>query len=215
MDQRHRELARTGLAATQDYGFALAGGYALVMHGLVDRITEDVDLFTNHLDPDGFTHAVNAIDAAYQQAGYAVTVVRRAELYARLHVGQDDTVQIELAYDWRSQIPARFDIGPVLNRDDVVTGKILALWGRQETRDYIDVHAVLTSGKYTEAELLRLAQRADPGFDRSTFGRALLGVDRPRDTDFAIYSVGTNDITILRQRLRSWGNVLVQKTQDS
>lgn len=45
MDQRHRELARIGLTATQNYGFALAGGYALVTHGLVDRVTEDVDLF--------------------------------------------------------------------------------------------------------------------------------------------------------------------------
>ncbi|MGH4022188.1 MAG: nucleotidyl transferase AbiEii/AbiGii toxin family protein [Pseudonocardiaceae bacterium] len=34
------------MAATQDYGFALAGGYALATHGLVDRPTEDVDLFT-------------------------------------------------------------------------------------------------------------------------------------------------------------------------
>ncbi|MGH3875377.1 MAG: hypothetical protein ACRDSR_28435 [Pseudonocardiaceae bacterium] len=36
-------------------------------------------------------------------------------------------MQVELAYDWRSKNPARFDIGPVLDRDDVVTGKVLAL----------------------------------------------------------------------------------------
>lgn len=143
MDPRHRELARIGLAATQDYGFALAGGYALVTHGLVDRPTEDVDLFTNHLDPDEFARAVETISAAYEGAGQPVTVIRRAELYARLHVGQDDPVQVELAYDWRSEIPARFAIGPVLDRDDVVAGKVLALWGRQEARDYIDVHAAL------------------------------------------------------------------------
>jgi hypothetical protein len=143
MDPRHQELARVGLAATQEYGFALAGGYALATHGLVDRTTEDVDLFPNHLDPDEFTRAVEAISAAYQQADHPVTVVRRAELYARLHAGQDDPVQVELAYDWRSENPARFDIGPVLDRDDVVAGKVLALWGPQEARDYTDVHAAL------------------------------------------------------------------------
>lgn len=90
MDPRHRELARIGLAAIQEYGFALAGGYALAAHGPVDRVTEDVDLFTNHLDPDEFSHAVEAISPAYQQAGHLVTVVRRAELYARLHADQDD-----------------------------------------------------------------------------------------------------------------------------
>jgi hypothetical protein len=208
MDPRHRELARIGLAATQGYGFALAGGYALAAHDLVDRATEDVDLFTNHLDPDEFTRAVEAISVAFTQAGHPVTVVRRAELYARVHVGQDDPVQVELAYDWRSENPARFDIGPVLDRDDVVAGKVLALWERQEARDYIDVHAALASGEYTEGDLLRLAQRADAGFDQHTFGQALLGVDQTQDSDSVIYGVGVHDLVVLRNRLRSWGEVL-------
>ncbi|MGH3706974.1 MAG: nucleotidyl transferase AbiEii/AbiGii toxin family protein [Pseudonocardiaceae bacterium] len=137
-----------------------------------------------------------------------MTVVRRAELYARLHVGQGDPVQVELAYDWRSKPPARFDIGPVLDRDDVVAGKVLALWGRQETRDYIDVYVALASSEYTEAELLQLGQRADAGFDQRTFGHALLGVERVRDDDLGVYGVVSHDVTALRQRLRSWGHML-------
>ncbi|MGH3706973.1 MAG: hypothetical protein ACRDRU_27550 [Pseudonocardiaceae bacterium] len=61
MDPRHREFVRIGLGVTCDYGFALAGGYALVTHGLVDRPTEDVDLFTNRLDPVEFGRAVDVI----------------------------------------------------------------------------------------------------------------------------------------------------------
>jgi hypothetical protein len=148
-----------------------------------------------------------AISAAYQQAGHPVTVVRRAELYARLHAGQDDPVQVELAYDWGSENPARFDIGPVLDRDDVVADKVLALWGRQEARDYTDVHAALASGEYTESDLLRLAQRADTGFDQHTFGQALLGVDNTQDADFVVYGVGLHDLVVLRNRLRSCGEV--------
>jgi hypothetical protein len=151
---------------------------------------------------------VEAISVAFTQAGHPVTVVRRAELYARVHVGQDDPVQVELAYDWRSENPARFDIGPVLDRDDVVAGKVLALWERQEARDYIDVHAALASGEYTEGDLLRLAQRADAGFDQHTFGQALLGVDQTQDSDSVIYGVGVHDLVVLRNRLRSWGEVL-------
>ncbi|MGH3786677.1 MAG: nucleotidyl transferase AbiEii/AbiGii toxin family protein [Pseudonocardiaceae bacterium] len=130
MDQRHAELARIGLAAVGRYGFALAGGYALSAHGLIDRASEDVDLFTNRLEPDEFTGAVEAITEAYAQAGYAVDVVRRAELFARLLVGGDDPVRVELAYDWRGNRPALLGIGPVLDRDDAVAGKMLALWGR-------------------------------------------------------------------------------------
>jgi hypothetical protein len=46
VDPFHERLARTGLAAARQYGFALAGGYAVQAAGLLERPSEDVDLFT-------------------------------------------------------------------------------------------------------------------------------------------------------------------------
>ena len=43
MDPLHRRAMRLGLAATEKYGFALAGGYAIQAHGFLDRVSEDVD----------------------------------------------------------------------------------------------------------------------------------------------------------------------------
>lgn len=111
MDPRHSDLARIGLAAAGRYGFALAGGYALAAHGLIDRPSEDVDLFTNHLEPDEFTEALGAITEAFVHAGHPVDVVVRVGLFARLLVGGDDPVRVELAYDWRGSQPAQLDIG--------------------------------------------------------------------------------------------------------
>ena len=42
----HERLARVGLTAVSEYGFALAGGYAVQAHGLLVRPSEDIDLFT-------------------------------------------------------------------------------------------------------------------------------------------------------------------------
>ena len=42
----HRQLAAIALGAAARYGFALAGGNALIAHGVVSRFTADVDLFT-------------------------------------------------------------------------------------------------------------------------------------------------------------------------
>ena len=39
-----------GISLIALLGFALAGGYALQAHGLVQRISEDVDLFTDLWD---------------------------------------------------------------------------------------------------------------------------------------------------------------------
>jgi len=46
VDLFQAEVARVALVAAADHGFALAGGNALVAHGLVDRPTQDVDLFS-------------------------------------------------------------------------------------------------------------------------------------------------------------------------
>jgi hypothetical protein len=207
MDQRHAELARIGLAAVGRYGFALAGGYALAAHCLIDRPSEDVDLFTNHLELEEFTEAITQ---AYAQAGHAVEVVRRAELFARLLVGGDDPVRVELAYDWRGNRPALLDIGPVLARDDAVAGKMLALWGRGQTRDYIDVHAALVSGAYSETELLGLAARADDGFDSADFARMLAAVDDRPDSSFTDYGLDRAGIDALRGLLLAWSRRIAQ-----
>lgn len=43
----HRRVAAIGLRATAEHGFTLGGGNALIAHGIIDRFTEDVDLFTD------------------------------------------------------------------------------------------------------------------------------------------------------------------------
>ena len=46
-DPFQAEVARLALAVARDHGFALAGGHALIAHGLVSRPTEDIDPFTD------------------------------------------------------------------------------------------------------------------------------------------------------------------------
>lgn len=69
MDPFHERLARTGLAVAQQYGFALAGGYAVQAAGLLDRPSEDVDLFTAWDRRGEFTIAVTAVVRAYRDDG--------------------------------------------------------------------------------------------------------------------------------------------------
>ena len=47
MDDLHGQLLRTGRAEpADDFGFALAGGFAVQVHRNVQRLRDDVDLFT-------------------------------------------------------------------------------------------------------------------------------------------------------------------------
>ena len=59
MDDLQDRLVRVGLATLIEHGFALAGGYALQAHGLTDRLSEDVDRFTDRWDTAAFSRAVD------------------------------------------------------------------------------------------------------------------------------------------------------------
>jgi Nucleotidyl transferase AbiEii toxin, Type IV TA system len=130
----HRRLAEIGLRVAARYGFALAGGYAVAAHGILERPSEDVDLFTAWERRDEFATAVDAVVAGYRDGGYTVGVVQQFETFARLSVSDPTNPQqpykVELAANWRALPPVMMDIGPVLHPDDVVAGKMSALYTR-------------------------------------------------------------------------------------
>jgi hypothetical protein len=111
---------------------------------------------------------------------------------------------VELGLDWRKNEPVRLAVGPVLHADDAVANKVCALFGRAEVRDYVDVDAILTSGRYAQDELLDLAADHDPGFDKSWFAEALAAIDRLPDSLFQPYGMSPKDTAALRKRMHAW-----------
>jgi hypothetical protein len=129
-----------------------------------------VDLFTSWDRRGDFAAALDAVVDAYRADGYTVEVTQQFETFARLAVtdpgAPERPYKVELAANWRARPPVTMDIGPVLHVDDVVTGKMSALFTRAEPRDFLDIDAALTTGRYTREQLLELAEQADAGFDR-------------------------------------------------
>ena len=208
MDPLHARLARVGLAAASSYGFVLAGGYAVQAHGFLERISDDVDLFTDVTDPVAFAEAVNRVSAAYRSDGFKVDVELLGDVFARFAVIDEagHEAKVEMGCDWRSRPPAQLDIGPVLHPDDAVANKVTTLFGRAAPRDYLDVDAALASGRYTPDRLLELAEEHDGGFDRPYFALALRAVDRWPDREYAVYGVSAEQIARMRERLREWAD---------
>lgn len=210
MDLFHERLARVGLDAAHRYGFALAGGYAVQAAGLLERPSEDVDLFTAWDRREEFTAAVDAVLQAYRDDGLTVDVERQYGTFARLTVTDGGRAsKVELGVDWRANEPILMAIGPVLHPDDAVANKMSALYGRAFARDFIDIDAALQSGRYTREALLRLAQRADHGFDRRIFADALGQAALLDSDDFAQYGVTGEVLNDLRGRFAEWRRGLV------
>lgn len=127
-------------------GFALAGSGAIREHGITDRPTRDVDLFTTTATgPTAFAAAITDAEDALTRHGYRVTRTRTTPEFARIIVEaagtRDDpvadasrtpVVEVDFGIDWRNEPPTQLAIGPVIALRDAVGSKIAAVYSRGE-----------------------------------------------------------------------------------
>ena len=88
IDKLHRQVAAIALRAAARHGFALGGGNALIAHGIISRLTQDVDLFTD--DEEGVVAAADAVEAALRAAGYRVEREDKTSGLADIFPGMGD-----------------------------------------------------------------------------------------------------------------------------
>lgn len=213
VDEFHREVAAIALSAAARYGFALGGGNALIAHGIINRPTEDVDLFTDK--DDGVKAAAGAVEDALRAAGFEVqrrdTSAGLADVFDGMGDGLAEWIitgadraqmMLQMAYFDRGRRPVTMDVGPVLDLDDVVGSKVCALASRVEPRDYVDTAAALE--RYTIDQLISLARRLDPGLTGRDFVDAGRQLDRMPDGLFARYGLSPAGVAKLRERFAAW-----------
>ncbi len=201
-----RKVIRIALAGIARAGFALAGSGAIREHGVIDRPTEDVDLFTTTQDADEFARAVERVVADLRGSGYEVEEARRAAHFARLVVRTGNGVQldVDMGVDWRENDPVRLDVGPVLSVKDAVGNKVSALYSRGEPRDYLDVDAIRGWGRFTDEELLSAAAARDAGFEVTMFAQQLEAVRRVTALDVECYGVSAEQLEAVKARCMQW-----------
>ncbi|WP_363191201.1 nucleotidyl transferase AbiEii/AbiGii toxin family protein, partial [Nocardia seriolae] len=153
MDPRQHELARIALAAVGNRGFVLGGGHAVALHGMGSRPSEAVDLFSDVRGTPG--EVADDVISAFESAGLTVDVVRRTPDLVQMTVTFPDehAAKVDLGVFWRARSPVLLEVGPVLHPDDAVAGKMDALFNRWAPRDYLDIDAILVSGRYTREQL--------------------------------------------------------------
>jgi hypothetical protein len=208
VDALHRRLIRIGLAAlAEDFGYALAGGYAVQAHQFTNRISDDVDLFAPIDRATGeMTAAAARVTTAYEAAGYRVEVTQQVPTYTRLSVTDPATgshSKVELVAEFLHHPPVDSELGPVLHPDDVAAGKTGALFSRAEVRDAVDVDGLLRAG-YTREQLIELAAQNDAGFDRRMFADALARIQRYSDKQFAAYGLDPQAAAAIREQFAHW-----------
>ena len=209
----HRQLATIALGAAARYGFALAGGNALIAHGVVNRFTADVDLFTD--EEASVAAAAEAVEAALAAAGFQAE--RRdktgglADIFPDIGEGLAEWIvtaptgeqtMLQMAYFERDRRPVTMDVGPVLSLEDVLGSKVCALASRVEPRDYVDTAAALE--RYSPTQLIGFARRLDPGLTDRDFADAGRRLDELSDRRFTAFGLSPQETAGLRRRFATW-----------
>lgn len=209
----HLDVAAVALRAAGPYGFALAGGNALILHKVTDRHTQDVDLFTDEIG--GVEAAASEVEDALAGAGFVIERRDKTGGLGDIFPGMGEglaewivtapsgaQVQLQMSYFTRERRPVDSDAGPVLDLDDVAAGKACALAARAEVRDYLDVAALLEH--YTTDGLIALARRMDRGLGLRDFRDAGRRLDGTPDPAFTRYGLTPEQVTWVREQFADW-----------
>lgn len=147
-------------------GFYLTGGTALARFYLFHRESIDLDLFTHNQKLD-FTLLNRVVLALAKKLGLKVSNQVLAETF--LQYIFTDKKGTPLKVDFVKDVSVRF--GKVVNRkgvkldslENIAVNKILAVFGRTEAKDFIDLHFLLEGEKFVLEELIAKAKKKDLG----------------------------------------------------
>lgn len=180
-------------------GFALAGGGAIITRGIVDRTTNDLDLFG--AAPPDVQRLAFALSAALRSEGMVVTPIIEQPAFVRLAVERGtDSTTIDLGTDARVHPAEETDRGQVLSLEELAADKLLAVFGRAQARDFIDAMALAGEVGGLD-EMCRLAAEKDGGFSKAVLIEMIGSFDRLPPAEFELSEHGYAE---LREAVQGW-----------
>ncbi|MGH3195731.1 MAG: nucleotidyl transferase AbiEii/AbiGii toxin family protein [Streptosporangiaceae bacterium] len=214
IDETHRRIIAVIQPVLELYGFGLAGGNALRVHGLSSRPTRDINMFTP--TEGAVARAVPQVEGALRAAGFDARatggqmagLVRDWDEYAARWIvtAGERRVLLELRLHEMLSPPVSIkDIGLVLNVEDVLASKILAMVDRAAARDFADVYEAMRQG-WSPEQLIALAWRLNPDdYDAEYFTQVLPNLADLDDFEFEQYGLNPGQVKELRELFeRQW-----------
>jgi len=135
-----RELVEIVAEVDLDGRFAFAEAGALMVLGVIDRPSYDVDVFATR--PDEVDEMHPRLVTAMVGHGLEVRELRSSPGFSRLEVRRGEEVSlVGLGCDSREWPtgPNPLGSGQVLAIEELIASKVLALFTRAEPRDFLDV----------------------------------------------------------------------------
>jgi len=200
----HRRLLQDVLQIGNTFPFVITGGYAVQAHGLVDRLSRDIDVATN--SPLPMSWLADHLVAGLAECGWQVRVIGVDPVSARFMVtdpGTGEDCEVDILKEGFNGPPEATPYGPVLGLDDVIGTKVRALADRGYPRDLVDIHAA--SRLRSQGELERLGRRC--AWDEFSLDGLATRLDSAQwlgDEEFSAYGLSRDEIADLRSWAQAW-----------
>lgn len=197
------DIAKIFFALPESSGFLLAGGAALIVHGLVERPTQDLDFFTSQ-HGGNIIAAAEAFEDAARQRNWVTHRVRESASFIRISIIGRENLAIDFAIDSAPErSPVISIIGPTFEPEELAGRKLVALFDRAEARDFTDVY--ILAQRYGKEKLLRRAKEIDQGFDKKILAEMFQILNRFSDDELPVKS---SQLLNLRNFFANWANEL-------
>lgn len=121
----HKRLLQDVLEIGNAFPFVITGGYAVQAHGLVDRLSRDIDVATN--GPVPMSSLADNLVAALTERGWQVRVIGVDPISARFMVtdlGTGEDCEVDILKEGFNLPPQATPYGPVL-REGMPVGRLL------------------------------------------------------------------------------------------
>lgn len=157
----------------------------MAAHDILDRATRDLDYFAEPDHAQAVHRLADAIEQAANARGLAIERERQAEAFVRFRVSDgNDECEIDLGIDYRALDPVETRYGRALDLRELGADKVLAIFGRAEPRDFIDL-AELTR-HLPLRDLVTLALNKDPGLDFDVLDESMSRLHSIPRTEFEL-----------------------------
>lgn len=198
--------------------FYLTGGTALSAFYLKHRKSHDLDFFTTV--EEIILPFSQKVERVLTQEGLKIEKKRGLSSFVELLVmsGSDSTV-IHLALDtpFRFEEPREFSDFPGVKIDsliDIAVNKLLALFGRAELRDFIDIYFLREH--FSKNDLIEKAKRKDKGFDLYWLGVAMERIENFPDSSTEMYLlIQPCNMNELKEFFRTWREEIAKELLNS
>lgn len=144
--------------------FFLTGGTALAAYHLHHRLSVDLDLFT--LDDLALREAGVLVPRMAADLGCTIARARQTENFYQFHLAPDggQPLQVDLVREFGPQYGSHQEVGGVVvdSVENIGANKLVAILGRTEPKDFVDLYFILQAGHDFD-DLLARAREKDLG----------------------------------------------------